>query len=256
LLVTAGGLGLVLSSLRFDVHGSKGYIANATGFVVRAKQGFYAVTYWHTFANRHPDTNEPLNSRGTPSDVGIWFPVNPTLNDWQKAYYPLELNGTQNWTAHPKAPQVDVAVLPIQLPEDSIVQPIPLLAMTNSKPLEVGSPVYIPGFPLGLDSGTRLSGFNGHPICKTCHIATELPYNHNSLPAALVDGTCNQGMSGAPVFVKDEERLVRYGLCTGTINGVGLSVIAKVTTIVETLQTAKKRHIGSLFPRIRSAKRS
>jgi len=170
-------------------------IATATGFVVESNGIAYLITNWHVVTGRHPDTND-LVGAAEPDELRLMH-HGKTIGTWVES--PVSLfdgSGNRTWIEHTSGSAMDVVAVPLQVPPNATIYPLPLtLADTDMIP-EVAMPCSIIGFPLGL------TGPGVFPIWKTGHIASEPLLDTRGKPVLLIDATTRGGMSGSPVVLR------------------------------------------------------
>lgn len=72
--------------------------------------------------------------------------------------------------------------------------------------------IYIVGYPHGYSA---LGDEQPTPIVLTRHVASSRIKNRTMV--LLIDGIGSKGMSGAPVFIQRNEKLILFGMYTGLI---------------------------------------
>lgn len=115
------------------------------------------------------------------------------------------------WTAHP---DLDVAVMPVELPEDVSVTPIPLELIADeskliNRTIRVGQETWISCFPAKLESNDA-----GWPILRRGSIATHplIPLKTNK--TILIDYKVFGGDSGAPIAMIVDNRPLIIGVAS------------------------------------------
>lgn len=186
-------------------------IATGTGFVVRHKGRPFLISAAHIFSGRHWETRNPLDKLHAALPDQVRFPLRrpDRVASWKMHHQALlDKNGHPLWLVHPMhGADYDVAALHIQYIASGY-EPFPLdLSLADTSiPAFPAMAASVIGFPLGL----RNPGL--FPIWKTGHIASEPDYSFdNEHPAFLIDATTRNGMSGAPVVIRDQNsRHIRY----------------------------------------------
>ncbi len=184
----------------------------ATGFVVKRNDSYYLITNWHVATGRNPLNNQPLSAKGIadPDIIKVWFHTQ-RLGSWRSLDIDLiDGEGHVLWSEHTLGKQVDVIVMPIQVPSDIIIYEMDLGLADFDLMIYPSESVSIIGFPEGLTSGGRL------PIWKTGHIASDIDIDWDGKPAFLIDATTRSGMSGSPVIAK---RVSIYQTSKGNVVG-------------------------------------
>lgn len=122
----------------------------------------------------------------------------------------IRSNGEPLWVRHP---DLDIAAMQIELPESTAAKPLPFeqLAETmwlTQQKLRVGSDVFIPGYPVALESNDA-----GWPVLRKGTVATHplVPVDHAK--QVFINASTFGGDSGAPVMYLDEnDRPVIVGM--------------------------------------------
>lgn len=170
----------------------------ATGFVVKRNNSYYLVTNWHVVTGRNPNNGQPLSTTGIadPDTLKVWFHTQ-NLGNWRPQDVTIiNREGNRLWLEHGLGREVDVVVVPLQVPSDIKIYDMDLALADFDLMLYPSEAVSIIGFPEGLTSGGRL------PIWKTGHIASDIDIDWDGKPAFLIDATTKSGMSGSPVIAK------------------------------------------------------
>ncbi len=180
-------------------------ISRATGFFYSRENQNYLVTNWHVLSGRNAETGLSLDSKNLciPNQIEFEVNGNPIGVKLTSGKIPLLHDDNTNWFQHPQGQKIDLACLPIDLPE-SVVLYYPT-SNNAAEPLthEVGNDCFVVGFPLTHEATKNTV------VWKRATIATEFELNFNSLPCFLVDATTSSGMSGSPVFFR-RSGSVRY----------------------------------------------
>ncbi|MCH8223614.1 MAG: trypsin-like peptidase domain-containing protein, partial [Chloroflexi bacterium] len=87
--------------------------------------------------------------------------------------------------------------VPISFPKEVKVVSQNQLGLVDDIDLEVGSDLFIVGFPFGFGAGDYF------PIWKRGTIASEPLFEPDGLPRFYIDSSTKPGMSGAPVFATE-----------------------------------------------------
>ncbi len=116
------------------------------------------------------------------------------------------------WVRHP---DLDIAALPIDLPEGTAARPVCLAQVADASwasegRLRVGSDVFIPGYPATTESNDA-----GWPVLRRGVVATHPLAPVQSAQRMFVNATTFGGDSGAPVVLIHENRAVVVGIVTG-----------------------------------------
>jgi hypothetical protein len=225
---------LSLTTVRLQALYNETVLSNATGFfysgLLDNKQNFWLVTNWHVLSGRHINPpHSALHSKGSvPNRIGLSL----LLKDDQPEYHgagPNELrfqeqfvelydsDGAAIWYQHPQKNAFDVAVINFSVLVDRCeFRGINQVARQDDMKIEIGSRILVLGYPLGYQH------FMGTPIWKAGIIASE-PHLETpvSLNRVVIDATTRQGMSGAPVimrerthYLSEKDKVVRHANAT------------------------------------------
>jgi hypothetical protein len=177
-------------------------LSSGTCFFYEWNQQVYLVTNWHNVSGKNPETKQCLSPTGAiPNKLSVRLMENKPYVEW--GTYEINLfneDGHQIWLEHKEFGQnVDVVVLPVNIPKKFIIYPInnleePFNEDTNAI---MGQDVFVLGFPFGITGG-------GLPIWKRASIASEPGFNIDELPKMYVDTASRSGMSGSPVIIKEK----------------------------------------------------
>jgi hypothetical protein len=170
-----------------------------TGFLCRANNGgVWLVTCWHVLTGRRPDepgfcvTNEYPWS---PDRIRITFPMKQLSAFSMPIVYPLYENGSPKWREYKRSSGVDLAAIPIELPDDCAGITIQDFA-NGERTIEPGLDVVVVGFPFA--HGIDVS----YPIWKQGMVAYEPGYMFRGIPQIMIDMPGHPGMSGSPVYTR------------------------------------------------------
>jgi hypothetical protein len=222
-----------------DEHGEKIPGAFASGFISQEENTYFLYTCWHVVTGY--DMHEVIHGIGLqvppkrfalrvtlqdaiPSGptVGIGGRQEITVPLYQSKNYPLK----PLWYQDPRdVPQADLNTIGIKVPQlfDAIKIPLPkdlrierIQIITDSQcwthGAEVGTQLFVVGFPYGYSS---LGMSQPTPIVLTQHVAaTGLSGRAMEI---LLDRPGAPGMSGGPVFVRNQNGLYLLGIYTGII---------------------------------------
>jgi len=163
----------------------------ATAFFYKSADRLYLVSNWHVFSGRDPKEQKPvLDTGGVPDTVSCCLILDGQyiVREWHD--FALNQGGKSLWLEHPKKRhEIDIGLLPVELPSQFKAIPINDLSMTEMQ-LRVSDDVFVLGYPLGL------TGSHGMPLWKRASVASE---PGTSAPHFLVDTATRSGMSGSPV---------------------------------------------------------
>jgi hypothetical protein len=172
-------------------------LGTATGFLWYTRERkHFLVTNWHVLSGRNQENGVCTHSQGgIPNSVTVYFQKIDVNQGHIEVSIPL-LNGeSRNWIEHPQLGQsVDIAAIEVDVPrmEEAnylAINALPEVALKQ----RVGHPVFIIGFPFGLQHV-------GFPVWKKGSFATEPVLSQLSDTYMLVDSASRPGMSGAPVI--------------------------------------------------------
>jgi S1-C subfamily serine protease len=142
--------------------------------------------------------------------------------------WPLNVrkDGKTLWTPHPEQ---DIAVMRIQLPEDSNVTPLPYTSIATEKTLRdtrftVGTELIGIGYPVRTEAND-----SGFPIARAGMVSGYPIHPIQERPIFLFDGQSFPGCSGGPLIGKTSKGApILYGLTVGQIRADD-----KITTLFE-----------------------
>lgn len=178
------------------------YLALGTSFIYKKGMSYYLVSNWHNYSGRNSETNETLSpTAALPNRIKCRLILDQEALDWDDCFFDLmDENGKRKWLEHPQSGSViDVAVLPIEIPNKFMPKPINDYQFTDLR-LEVAQDVFVLGFPLGINGRKEL------PIWKRASIASEPGGNY---PRVLIDTATREGMSGSPVIMQHKGFYIR-----------------------------------------------
>lgn len=166
---------------------------SGTGFVVAEEKKTYLVTAGHVFTDL----------KGEKCDL-IYRKKNPKGNP-VRSVAPLEIRKGEEplWKKHEK---FDLAVIEMNLPEDSVIVPFNFDRLATADEMEkdlcgVGAEVCIPCYPIGTEANPA-----GWPILRRGTIATHPLAPVTEAENFFIDSSSFGGESGAPVvFWKGDE---------------------------------------------------
>lgn len=176
--------------------------STGTGFVVATNRGEFLVTAEHFFTERPGDECEVVYRSRDEAGKVVRSVRKQAIRDGEK---PL-------WTAHPKE---DVAVLPIQLPEDSVIVPVPLSRIATAAEISdrwmvVGDSLHVPCYPIGTEANVA-----GWPVLRSGMVATHPLAPVADHPTFFVDMSSFGGESGAPAILRQGDRWRVVGVVVG-----------------------------------------
>lgn len=166
---------------------------------------------------------------------------------------PLRNGNAPLWKKHP---EMDVAAMPVVLPDDVAVKPFSINQLADESRLQewkirVGQQVSIPCFPAKLEANEA-----GWPILRRGFVATHPLTPVKSARTILIDVSTFGGDSGAPVIVASEEKSLVIGLVLGMLRQtdsaslsfeqltfhmpLGLAIVVQAPFIRETIESLPK----------------
>lgn len=183
-----------LTALPLTLVCGEAVLSYATGFFYKKGGQLYLVSNWHVFSGRNTYTGQSAHSdkMSIPDEVRL-FIHQRTMPNFEEAKLPLFDEGKPTWFQHPKGQDVDVAALPVRVPDSLCAYELPRPSDQDMS-LTVGSDVFVLGFPLGLAPHKVL------PVWKRASVATEPVLDIYKLPMFWIDTATREGMSGAPVI--------------------------------------------------------
>lgn len=196
-------------------------LGNATGFffygLFDGKPNHWLVTNWHVVSGRNSDHPfQILHTKGAlPNALTMTVflksdhPEYRARPDAQLLMQEMTLNlyddrGKALWYQHKLKNALDVAVMNTggNL-GGAMILGINEVALQNDMAIEIGNQVFILGYPLGF------SHFINTPIWKRGSIASEPNLETpESGTRVVIDATTRQGMSGAPVIMRERTHYV------------------------------------------------
>ena len=190
---------LPLAVTRVTTHAADKLLSNATAFFFERDAALYLVT------NRHVLLNEPTNHR--PERIEIELHRNADkLADTVQQSIPLYVAGKPVWReGTDSAGLVDVAVVPLErarLPRPMLYRAFtPKHLVQKLDLVEMGMPVRIVGFPLGIhDLVHKL------PVARQAVVASAFGVRFQGQGCFLTDARLHRGTSGAPVVARASPR--------------------------------------------------
>ena len=191
-------------------------LGRATGLLARTNQGIFLVTALHNLTGREPDGRWKSSTGGLPNVVEVTgYDFQTRLSLYDQGNDPN--NDNYVFWRHPLGPRIDICALPIRQGanaasslDSSFLDPTGHGATVK---LSIAQLCFVVGYPEGLF--IRYSAQSVLPIWKTGHIASEPSVYIDDDPKVLIDAATCEGMSGAPVYVRERERNRLLGIYTG-----------------------------------------
>jgi hypothetical protein len=198
-------------------------LGDATGFffygLLEEQPNFWLITNWHVLSGRNAsDPMKVLHSKGSlpnklrlsliikPDQADYLIPRNPEpqLLKQEQTIELYEPDGQAAWYQHQVKNICDIGVLNARpLVRRFLINGINRIAKQDDMAIQTGCSIFILGYPLGF------SHFIDTPIWKRGCIASE-PHLEMAEETAryggrvVVDATTRQGMSGAPVIMREK----------------------------------------------------
>lgn len=169
-----------------------------TGFHFRDPSGtVWLVTNWHVLTGRRPDDPAMLisDAMASPTSIGVAYQSRIDGQFFRHLKLPLyEQDGTPCWYVYRRDSGVDLAALPIQLPDD-----VKCPCVQDFARRAAGS--FVPGLELTIiGMAFQHSRETPYPIWKGARVASEPGYLAMGVPQVLIDTAGVPGMSGSPVY--------------------------------------------------------
>lgn len=185
-------------SLHIELRLEGKKIGKATGFLYQPKEKdkIFLVTNYHVITASHP-TNPSMILEGYP-DCPDEIYITVLKKDNYVPFgigYSLKKEDDPMWIEHKDRDKgIDIVAIPIELPEDAIVVTQKQLSLVDDINFEIGSDLFIVGFPYGFGAGDFF------PIWKRGTVASEPLFKPEGLSRFYMDAFTKPGMSGSPVF--------------------------------------------------------
>ncbi len=124
----------------------------------------------------------------------------------------LRADGKPRWVRHP---DLDVAVLPVDLPEQTAARPLSIRQVADAtwaseRKLRVGCDVYIPGYPATLEGNEA-----GWPLLRRGSVATHPLLPLEGAQRVFINAVTFGGDSGAPVAFLHGDDVKIVGIVVG-----------------------------------------
>lgn len=169
-----------------------------TGFHYRDLAGnVWLVTNWHVLTGRRPDDPSVLigDATASPFSISVTYQSKKAGNFLPPLTLPLyDIDQQPIWYEYDREKGVDLAAIPITLPEEAICPCIQDFAKRDSG-------VFVPGLDLTIVGMVfPHSAETPYPIWKSARVASEPAYLVMNIPQVLIDSVGVPGMSGSPVY--------------------------------------------------------
>ena len=192
-------------ALRLDLMRNGVKIGSGTGFVYQPEGADrkFLVTNYHVISARDPkEPHKSLPGLDSPDQIQFSFLRRP---DYQliRGGFSLVANEDYTWIEHKdRAQGIDIVAIPIEFPDDAIIVTQQQLNLVDDINFEVGSDLFIIGFPYGHGASDFF------PIWKRGTVASEPLFKPEGLSRFYIDSLTKPGMSGSPVFASDIRDLI------------------------------------------------
>lgn len=186
----------------------------ATGFFIRTRQEFLLVTNWHVVTGLDPADPSKLSGQSAPHLMKLAVPSKGGgLTELTVPLYDNEMKPL--WLEHVQGPAVDIVVYPLPLLLEKYFSVIDIQKIAGNPDIGevVGKDVFILGYPFS--KGELRDSFGEGsayflPVWKRGSIATE-PDVRLGGHVLLIDSLSRPGMSGAPVLIAQDEKMLKAG---------------------------------------------
>lgn len=239
---------LIDKSLRDYSHIIVGYNNHkgniqGTGFVIFYQNQFYLITNYHIFTAKCPDTGLKTEDAPDTNTSVVFYYVDKILSIYGMYEYPLfnKIHVSYYQTFSRNNSIMDLAVMPIILPENSYIPYFTTAQIDMSKKCSINASLDILGFPsYPKDKFGRTETINTKSIDR---------FPNPNLWLQFAD-TNKYGFSGAPVYLLTQNNQAKLvGVCTGSVSygddkertGYG----AYMRDVIEAIKTCKKRKLIS-----------
>lgn len=189
--------------------------SHATGFFIRASDALLLVTNWHVVTGLDPSAPSAMKEGNHPPHF-----IKATVagkNGWlTELSMPLYNRSMQPlWGEHPLGGKVDIAIYPLPAELEDHFHFVDVHSVEDDTPIEemIAKDVFILGYPFSRADMTGVFGEEAPyyiPVWKRGSIATE-PALRLDGRVLLIDSLSRPGMSGAPVFIAQDTKLMGAG---------------------------------------------
>jgi hypothetical protein len=185
-------------SLRIELLLEGKRIGRATGFLYRPAptEKIFLVTNYHVVTASPPQNPSEIleGYSDCPDELNITLLEKETLIPIS-IRYSLRKQDNPMWIEHKDRNRgLDIVAIPLELPEKVIAVTQDALNLVDNVNFEIGSDLFIIGFPYGFGAGDFL------PIWKRGTVASEPLFKPEGLLRFYIDAFTTPGMSGSPVF--------------------------------------------------------
>lgn len=182
----------VVSTKSGDVTAGHG-----TGFHYRGPDDTtWLVTNWHVLTGRRPDDPGSLlpNYPQSPDRIQVTMATKIKGSFTKPLELDLYQSGKPIWSEYKRSEGIDLAAIPIELPDFAATVTVQDFARDNETTLEPGIDVVLIGFPFEQTVDYPF------PIWKRAMVASEPGFLILGAPQLLIDTPGVPGMSGSPVY--------------------------------------------------------
>jgi hypothetical protein len=177
---------------------------NASGFMYEFNNVSYLITNWHVLSGRDPKSGQTKDKVGAVPEFML-VEAHCVTGDGEisklEARVDLYLNdGSPIWVQHRVGQSYDIAAIKTIAPVGAKSVTINTLPCYENMRINIGSDVFILGFPFWENKTEHL------PIWKRGSIASEYEYYVDNKPCFLIDTATREGMSGSPVIMRPSGR--------------------------------------------------
>lgn len=187
--------------------------SHATGFFIRAANALLLVTNWHVVTGLDPDN--PTVSK-TPPPHYLKATVISKSRILTELTLPLYRSSMEPlWQEHSSGGAIDIAIYPLPLTLEKYYEFVDIHAAEDDAPIteKVARDVFILGYPFSRNEMREVFGEDAPyymPVWKRGSIATE-PGLRLGGRVLLIDSLSRAGMSGAPIVVSQDDKLLNPG---------------------------------------------
>ncbi len=189
-------------------------ITHATGFFVRTKNALLLITSWHVVTGLNPADPSKMNKPTCPYFMKL--SVRSKKGWLTEITVPLyDADMTPRWREHPEGHAVDIAVLELPLALENYYDFVDIQGASDDYSIEetIAKEVFILGYPFSKEDMKASFGEGTVyylPVWKRGSIASE-PKVRFGGRMLLIDSLSRPGMSGAPVLIAQDEKVMRAG---------------------------------------------
>lgn len=192
-------------SLQIELRLEGKKIGRGTGFLYqpKGKDKVFLVTNYHVITASSPKEPSVIleGYPDCPDEISISVLSRKNHQPF-KIGYSLKKGADPTWVEHKDREKgVDIVAIPIELPEDAMVINQRKLNLIDNINFEIGSDLFIVGFPFGFGAGDFF------PIWKRGTVASEPLFKPEGLQKFYIDSYTNPGMSGSPVFAFENREM-------------------------------------------------